>query len=126
MDKKATLTLHDGRKIEFPVLSGSIGPDVVDIRSLYGKTGVFTYDPGFMSTASCRSTITFIDGDKGILQYRGYPIEQLAEQCTFLEVAYLILNGELPNKKQLEEFVGIITHHTMVHEQLGRDRKSVV
>jgi citrate synthase len=93
---------------------------VIDVRALYAKTGKFTYDPGFMSTASCRSNITYIDGDKGILQYRGYPIEQLAEQCSFLEVAYLILNGELPNKAQLETFVRIITQHTMVHEQLNR------
>jgi citrate synthase len=93
---------------------------VIDVRALYGKTGKFTYDPGFMSTASCRSSITYIDGDQGILQYRGYPIEQLAEQCTFLEVAYLILNGELPNRQQLDEFVSIVMRHTMVHEQLIR------
>jgi citrate synthase len=120
-EKLATLTFTDGTPpIDFPVLSGSIGPDVIDVRALYAKTGKFTYDPGFMSTASCRSKITYIDGDKGILQYRGYPIEQLAEHCSFLEVAYLIWNGELPNKKQLDEFVNIVTHHTMVHEQLGR------
>jgi len=120
MDKKATLTLHDGRKIEFPVLSGSIGPDVVDIRTLYGKSGMFTYDPGYLSTASCNSTITYIDGDAGVLLYRGYPIEQLAQHCDFLEVCYLLLYGELPNEKQKNEFVGIVTHHTMVHEQLAR------
>jgi len=120
MDKKATLTLHDGRKLEFPVLSGTIGPDVVDIRTLYGKSGVFTYDPGFLSTASCSSTITYIDGDAGVLLYRGYPIEQLAQHCDFLEVCYLLLHGELPDRKQKEEFVGIVTHHTMVHEQLAR------
>jgi citrate synthase len=120
MDKMATLTLHDGRKLEFPVLSGSIGPDVVDIRTLYGKSGVFTYDPGFLSTASCSSTITYIDGDAGVLLYRGYPIEQLAQHCDFLEVCYLLLHGELPDRKQKEEFVGIVTHHTMVHEQLAR------
>jgi citrate synthase len=120
-EKLATLSFSDGTpSVDFPVLGGSEGPEVIDVRALYGKTGKFTYDPGFMSTASCRSNITYIDGDKGILQYRGYPIEQLAEQCTFLEVAYLILNGELPNKKQLEEFVTIVTRHTMVHEQLGR------
>jgi citrate synthase len=120
-EKLATLSFSDGTpSVDFPVLGGSEGPEVIDVRTLYGKTGKFTYDPGFMSTASCRSTITFIDGDKGILQYRGYPIEQLAEHCTFLEVAYLILNGELPNRKQLDEFVGIVTRHTMVHEQLGR------
>ncbi len=120
-EKLATLTFTDGTPpIDFPVLTGSVGPDVIDVRALYAKTGKFTYDPGFMSTASCRSKITYIDGDKGILQYRGYPIEQLAEHCSFLEVAYLIWNGELPNKKQLDEFVNIVTHHTMVHEQLGR------
>jgi len=120
-EKLATLTFSDGTPpVDFPVLSGSVGPDVIDVRALYAKTGKFTYDPGFMSTASCRSSITFIDGDQGILQYRGYPIEQLAEHCTFLEVAYLIMNGELPNKQQLAEFVGIVTNHTMVHEQLGR------
>ena len=120
MDKKATLTLHDGRKLEFPMLSGSIGPDVIDIRSLYGKTGVFTYDPGYLSTASCNSTITYIDGDAGVLLYRGYPIEQLAQHCGFLEVCYLLLYGELPNEKQKDNFVSIVTHHTMVHEQLAR------
>jgi len=120
-EKLATLTFTDGTPpVDFPVLTGSVGPDVIDVRALYAKTGKFTYDPGFMSTASCRSSITFIDGDKGILQYRGYPIEQLAEQCSFLEVAYLIMNGELPNKKQLDEFVGIVRRHTMVHEQLNR------
>jgi len=93
---------------------------VIDIRPLYAKTGKFTYDPGFMSTASCRSTITYIDGDQGILMYRGYPIEQLAENCDFLEVAYLIMYGELPNPKQKDEFVSTVTKHTMVHEQLAR------
>jgi citrate synthase len=120
-EKLATLSFSDGSpSIDFPVLGGTIGPEVIDVRSLYGKTGKFTYDPGFMSTASCRSSITFIDGDEGILLYRGYPIEQLAETCSFLEVAYLIMNGDLPNKQQLEEFVGIVTRHTMVHEQLSR------
>jgi citrate synthase len=120
-EKLATLSFSDGKpSIDFPVLDGTVGPEVIDVRSLYGKTGMFTYDPGFMSTASCRSKITYIDGDQGILMYRGYPIEQLAETCSFLEVAYLIMNGELPNKTQLEEFVNIITHHTMVHEQLSR------
>jgi len=120
-EKLATLTFSDGTPpVDFPVLTGSVGPDVVDVRALYAKTGKFTYDPGFMSTASCRSGITYIDGDQGILQYRGYPIEQLAEHCSFLEVAYLILNGELPDKRQLEEFVGIVSRHTMVHEQLTR------
>jgi citrate synthase len=120
-EKLATLTFSDGTPpVDFPVLTGSVGPDVIDVRALYAKTGKFTYDPGFMSTASCRSRITFIDGDKGILEYRGYPIEHLAEHCSFLEVAYLIMNGELPNKKQLDEFVGIVSKHTMVHEQLTR------
>jgi len=120
MEKKATLTLHDGKTIEFPVMPGTIGPDVVDIRTLYGKTGVFTYDPGFLSTASCSSSITYIDGDAGVLLYRGYPIDQLAVQCDFLEVCYLLLNGELPDSKQRDEFVGTVTRHTMVHEQIAR------
>jgi len=120
MDKKATLTLHDGRKIEFPVLSGSIGPEVVDIRTLYAKTGMFTYDPGYLSTASCNSTITYIDGDAGVLLYRGYPIEQLAQHCDFLETCYLLLYGELPKAKEKKDFVSMVTHHTMVHEQLAR------
>jgi len=120
MDKKATLTLHDGRKIEFPVMPGSIGPEVLDIRALYGKMGVFTYDPGFLSTASCNSSITYIDGDAGVLLYRGYPIEQLAQHCDFLEVCYLLLNGELPTAQQKHEFVDTVTRHTMVHEQINR------
>jgi citrate synthase len=120
-EKLATLSFSDGTpSVDLPVYTGTVGPDVIDVRVLYSKTGKFTYDPGFMSTASCRSSITYIDGDQGILQYRGYPIEQLAEHCSFLEVAYLILNGELPNKKQLQQFVDIIVHHTMVHEQLSR------
>ena len=119
-DKTATLKLPDGKTLEFPVLQGSIGPDVVDIRTLYGKSGAFTYDPGFLSTASCSSAITYIDGDQGILLYRGYPIEQLAQHCDFLEVCYLLQYGELPNRKQKDEFVDIVTHHTMVHEQLAR------
>src|ERR687883_1407015 len=114
-EKLATLSFSDGKpSVDFPVLGGTVGPDVIDVRSLYGKTGMFTYDPGYLSTASTRSKITFIDGDQGILQYRGYPIEQLAETCTFLEVCYLIMNGELPTKTQLDEFVDIVTHHTMV------------
>jgi citrate synthase len=120
-EKLATLSFTDGTpSVDLPVLTGSVGPDVIDVRALYGKTGKFTYDPGFMSTASCRSRITYIDGDQGILEYRGYPIEQLAEHSSFLEVAYLILNGELPNKQQLAQFVNIVTNHTMVHEQLLR------
>jgi len=120
MEKNATLKLPDGKTIDFPVQSGSIGPQVIDIRTLYGKSGMFTYDPGFLSTASCSSAITYIDGDAGVLLYRGYPIEQLAQHCDFLEVCYLLLNGELPDKRQKDEFVGIVTHHTMVHEQLAR------
>jgi citrate synthase len=119
-DKTASLKLPDGKTLEFPVLSGTIGPDVVDIRTLYGRSGMFTYDPGFLSTASCSSAITYIDGDAGVLLYRGYPIEQLAEHCDFLEVCYLLQYGELPNRKQKDEFVDIVTHHTMVHEQLAR------
>jgi citrate synthase len=119
-DKTATLKLPDGKTLDFPVLAGTLGPDVVDIRTLYGRSGMFTYDPGFLSTASCSSSITFIDGDAGILLYRGYPIEQLAQTCDFLEVCYLLQYGELPNRKQKDEFVDIVTHHTMVHEQLAR------
>jgi citrate synthase len=117
--RNATLTV-DGKSIELPVYSGSIGPEVIDIRQLYAKTGMFTFDPGFMSTAACKSAITYIDGDAGVLLYRGYPIEQLAQQCDFLEVAYLILKGELPNAQQKETFDNIIKRHTMVHEQLIR------
>jgi citrate synthase len=105
--------------IELPVLSGSVGPDVVDIRKLYAQTGMFTYDPGFTATAACSSKITFIDGDKGVLLHRGYSIEDLAEKSDFLEVAYLILHGELPNAKQQADFVHHVTHHTMVHEQIS-------
>jgi citrate synthase len=120
LDKRATLNLNDGRTLDFPVLPGTIGPDVVDIRTLYGKAGVFTYDPGYLSTASCSSAITYIDGDAGVLLYRGYPIEQLAQHCDFLEVCYLLLYGELPNRKQKDDFVSMVIHHTMVHEQLAR------
>jgi len=120
MDKKATLTTPDGKAYEFPVMPGSIGPDVIDIRSLYGKSGMFTYDPGFLSTASCSSTITYIDGDAGVLLYRGYPIEQLAQHCDFLEVCYLLLNGELPSAKQKAAFDHTVIHHSMVHDQLTR------
>ena len=120
-EKLATLSFSDGTpSVDFPMLGGSVGPDVIDIRPLYAKTGKFTYDPGFMSTASCRSAITYIDGDEGILMYRGYPIEHLAEHCDFLEVAYLIMYGELPNQTQKDEFVGTVNKHTMVHEQIAR------
>jgi citrate synthase len=116
----ATLTFDDGSpSVSFPILSGSIGPEVVDIRTLYNKTGKFTYDPGFLSTAACASTITYIDGDKGELLYRGYPIEELAVQCDFLEVCYLLLKGELPNAQEKAEFVHTVTQHTMVHEQMS-------
>jgi len=119
-DKTATLKLPDGKMLEFPVQPGSQGPEVIDIGSLYAKSGMFTYDPGFMSTASCSSTITYIDGDQGVLLYRGYPIEQLAQQCDFLEVCYLLWYGELPTRAQKQEFDHIVMHHTMVHEQLAR------
>ena len=102
----------------FPIMEGTVGPSVIDISKLYAQTGQFTYDPGFTSTASCESKITYIDGDEGVLLYRGYPIDQLAEQSNFLEVAYLLLNGELPAKGKFEEFEHAITHHTMIHEQL--------
>jgi len=119
-EKLATLSFSDGTpSVDFPIYSGTVGPDVVDVRAMYAKTGKFTFDPGFMSTASCRSNITYIDGDKGILMYRGYPIEQLAEQSDFLEVAYLILNGELPTAAQKKHFDDIVTNHTMVHEQMA-------
>jgi citrate synthase len=112
-------TLNYGNKtVEFPVFGGSEGPNVVDIRKLYGETGMFTYDPGFTSTGSCESEITYIDGDAGILRYRGYPIDQLAGNSNFLEVCYILLYGALPNKQQMAEFERTITNHTMVHEQL--------
>jgi citrate synthase len=114
----ATLT-YKNKSFELPVFSGSLGPEVIDIRKLYGDADVFTYDPGFTSTASCESDITYIDGDKGILLYRGYPIDQLAAHSHFLEVCYLLLYGELPSKQQMDEFRFTITHHTMVHEQLA-------
>lgn len=105
---------------EFPVLSGSLGPDVIDIRKLYGTTDQFTYDPGFTSTASCESKITYIDGEKGILLHRGYPIDELAENSDFLETCYLLLNGDLPNQEQKDKFVHDITYHSMLHEQLAQ------
>ena len=107
-------------EIDYNIDKGPIGPDVIDISKLYSDTGKFTYDPGFTSTASCKSSITYIDGEEGILLYRGYPIEQLAEKGNYLETCYLLLNGELPNKQEFEEFNNIITNHTMVHEQLNR------
>ena len=118
-DYKATLSFTNGQpSVEMPVYNGTIGPDVIDIRKLYGQTGMFTYDPGFLSTASCQSAITFIDGDKGELLYRGYPIEQLATNCDFLETCHLLLYGELPNAKGKHDFTKTVTHHTMVHEQM--------
>ncbi len=119
-DKIAKLSV-DGlsKPIELPVLSGTLGPDVVDVAELLNNN-YFTYDPGFLSTASCESKITFIDGEKGILLHRGYPIEQLAEHSDYLETCYLLLNGELPNAEEKKEFVDIITHHTMVHEAMAR------
>jgi len=118
-DVKATLSFSDGSpNMDLPIYKGTIGPDVIDIRKLYAQTGMFTYDPGFMSTAACQSSITYIDGDKGELLYRGYPIEQLAQQCDFLDVCYLLLNGELPNEQQQKDFDRTVTMHTMVSEQL--------
>ncbi|NBQ95652.1 MAG: citrate (Si)-synthase, partial [Betaproteobacteria bacterium] len=120
-DTKATISFTDGTpSVEFPVYKGSIGPDVIDIRKLYGQTGKFTFDPGFMSTAACESKITFIDGDRGELLYRGYPIEQLAVQCDYLETCYLLLHGELPTRAARDKFVDTVTKHTMVHEQMQR------
>ena len=118
-DVKATLSFSDNSpSVELPIYKGSMGPDVIDIRKLYGQTGKFTYDPGFMSTASCNSAITYIDGDKGELLYRGYPIDNLAQNADFLETCYLLYRGELPNAAQKEEFVKTVTQHTMVHEQM--------
>ena len=118
-DVKATLSFSDGSpSMELPIYKGTIGPEVIDIRKLYAQTGKFTYDPGFLSTAACSSAITYIDGDKGELLYRGYPIEELAVKCDYLEVCYLLLYGELPTAKQKEDFVDVVTHHTMVNEQM--------
>ena len=116
---KATITFdNNANPIDLPVLSGTAGFDVIDIRNL-GKHGVYTYDPGFMATAACQSNITYIDGEKGVLLHRGYPIEQLAEHCNFLEVSYLLMHGELPNAAQSAEFTHIISSHTMLHDQLS-------
>jgi hypothetical protein len=117
-DKKATLNIEGmDEAVELPIYSGTIGPDVIDVGGLTGK-GMFTYDPGFVSTASCESQITYIDGGKGVLLHRGYPIDQLAEQSDYLETCYLLLYGELPDKEQKEEFVNTVHNHTMVHEQI--------
>ena len=118
--KTATLTLGSNQQTMMPVRSGTLGPDVIDVGRLYRDTGCFTYDPGFTSTANCSSRITFIDGDKGVLLYRGYPIEQLAQKSNFLEVCYVLLNGDLPNTAQYDNFRNIVTRHTMVHEQMTR------
>ena len=117
-DKSVTFTA-DGKTLDLPTLPGSVGPDVVDIRKFYADTGMFTYDPGYTSTASCQSAITYIDGDQGILLHRGFPIDQLAERSSFMEVSYLLLHGDLPSAEELEEFSYTITRHTMVHEQLA-------
>ena len=118
-DTKATLSFSDGSpSVELPIYKGSLGPDVIDIRKLYGSTGMFSYDPGFMSTASCDSSITFIDGDKGELLYRGYPIEQLAVNCDFMDASYLLLKGDLPSSAEKKDFVGTVKKHTLLHEQM--------
>src|ERR1700749_1864948 len=114
--KNGTLTLGD-KNYKFPLYEGTIGPEVLDISKLYAQAGIFTYDPGFTSTGSCESKITYIDGDEGVLLYRRYPIEQLAEHGDFLETCYLLLYGELPTAAQKADFVHRVTHHTMVHEQ---------
>src|SRR5690606_16676662 len=119
--RMATINFDDGTPaLELPIMEGTIGPEVVDIRALYGKTGKFTYDPGFMSTAACKSAITYIDGDNGVLLYRGYPIEQLAQHCDFLEVCHLLMKGELPSATEKKAWDDRIRNHTMVHEQLVR------
>jgi len=118
MTDTASISLGD-KDGSYSVMSGSVGPDVVDIRKFYANTGAFTYDPGFTSTASCQSNLTYIDGDEGVLLHRGYPIGELAEQSSFMEVAYLLLNGELPGKDELAKFSWTISRHTMVHEQLA-------
>src|SRR4051794_40051241 len=116
-DTKATLSFSNGGgKVDLPIYKGTVGPDGIDIRKLYAQTGMFTYDPGFMSTASCQSAITYIDGDKGELLYRGYPIEQLATNCDFLETCHLLLYGELPDATKKEDFTKLVTNHTMVNE----------
>ncbi len=120
-DNKATLSFSDGTPaVELPVYKGTVGPDVIDIRKLYGQTNMFTYDPGFMATAACESAITYIDGGAGKLMYRGYPIEQLAQNCDFMEVSYLILKGELPDAEQKAAFDREVTNHTMVKEPMVR------
>ena len=119
IQEKATISFSDGTTSEFPILKGSLGADVIDIRKLYASTGKFTYDPGFLSTASCKSDITYIDGDNGVLLYRGYPIEQLAMTCDFLEVCYLLHYGELPTLSEKQEFDGLVKRYSMVHESMA-------
>ena len=119
MSSNVVLTLSDTQQTAtLPVLTGSVGPAAIDIGKLHKETGMFTYDPGFMSTASCRSAITYIDGDAGVLLYRGYPIEQLAKHSNFLETSYLLINGELPSADQFRNFEHEVTHHTMMHESI--------
>ncbi|MGE3247874.1 MAG: citrate/2-methylcitrate synthase, partial [Beijerinckiaceae bacterium] len=118
-ENKANISIA-GKTVEMPILDGTIGPSVVDIGKLYGQTGAFTYDPGFLSTASCESKITYIDGDEGVLLHRGYPIEQLAEHGDFLETCYLLLYGELPTAAQKADFDYRVTRHTMIHEQMAQ------
>jgi citrate synthase len=118
-DNKATLSFSNGApSVDLPVYNGNIGPDVIDIRKLYGQSGMFTYDPGFLSTAACQSAITYIDGDKGELLYRGYPIEQIAKSCDFLDTCYLLLRSDLPTDTQRKDFHKLVTMHTMVNEQM--------
>jgi len=118
-DNKATLSFSNGSpSVDLPVYQGTIGPDVIDIRKLYAQTGMFTYDPGFLSTSACQSAITYIDGDKGELLYRGYPIEQLATNCDYLDTCHLLLKGELPNEQERTDFHKLVTNHTMVNEQM--------
>ena len=125
-DTKAKLSFSNGSPdVELPIYKGTIGPDVIDIRKLYAQTDMFTFDPGFMSTAACESSITYIDGDKGELLYRGYPIEQLAEKCDYLDTCYLLLKGELPDANQREDFHKLVTQHTMVNEQMQIGRRRV-
>ncbi|NNC55658.1 MAG: hypothetical protein HKO07_08050 [Pseudomonadales bacterium] len=115
--KKAVLSIEDGPTVDLPIYSGTLGQDVVDVSAL-AKNNHFTFDPGFVATAACESAITFIDGGKGVLLHRGYPIEQLAEHSSYLEACFLLLNGELPNKTQKQTFISTVHRHTMVHEQL--------
>ena len=124
MDKKATLTLADGKSLDFPVLSGSIGPEVIDIRTLYGKSGMFTYDPGFLSTASCNSSITYIDGDAGVLLYRGYPIEQLVQQVQrlFVKAGGLVLQEALQHDVQLEQAAPALPFEPVLRDSAGQGR----